>query len=100
MSILSRQQETKNYLIWAGAAATLLAGYVDLVRGGTTLSAILLTVAYTVLLPLAIWRNGESNGERRTNGRSELLRPSYLVATIVGTVTFLLCVIPRGPYTG
>ena len=36
------------------AAATLLAGYVDLARGGETLAPILLVIGYCVLIPLAI----------------------------------------------
>jgi hypothetical protein len=42
-------------LLWWGAAAlTLLAGYADLIRGGETLSAILLVIGYCVLVPAAI----------------------------------------------
>jgi hypothetical protein len=41
---------------WLVAAATLLVGYVDLARGGTTLAAVLLAVAYVVLLPVAVGR--------------------------------------------
>lgn len=37
-----------------GAAATLLLGYGDLWRGGETLSALLLTVGYMILVPIAI----------------------------------------------
>ena len=40
--------------LWAAAAVVLLAGYVDLVRGGETLAPILLIVGYCVLVPLAI----------------------------------------------
>lgn len=36
------------------AAATLLVGYADLVRGGLTLSAGLLTIGYLILVPVAI----------------------------------------------
>jgi hypothetical protein len=40
------------------AAAALLIGYVDLVRGGTTIAPALLVVAYVILVPAAIvtWR--------------------------------------------
>lgn len=41
---------------WAVAAVVLLAGYVDLVRGGTTLAPILLVLGYCVFVPLAILR--------------------------------------------
>jgi hypothetical protein len=42
-------------LMWWGAAAlTLLAGYVDLARGGETIAPILLVLGYCVLIPVAI----------------------------------------------
>ena len=42
-------------LLWWGiAAATLLAGYADLARGGETIAPILLVIGYCVLVPLAI----------------------------------------------
>ena len=44
-------------LLWWGAAAlSLLAGYVDLWRGGETLAPILLILGYVVLVPAAIIR--------------------------------------------
>ena len=42
-------------LLWWGlAAASLLGGYADLVRGGETIAPILLVVGYLVLVPIAI----------------------------------------------
>jgi len=41
-------------LFWGAALLVLLAGYVDLARGGETLAPILLVVGYIVLVPLAI----------------------------------------------
>jgi hypothetical protein len=41
-------------LFWGIAIATLLAGFVDLARGGETLGPVLLVVAYCVLIPIAI----------------------------------------------
>ena len=43
-----------SYLLWGAAALTLLLGYLDLIRGGITISAILLVLAYCVLIPAAI----------------------------------------------
>ena len=40
--------------LWAAAAVVLLAGYLDLIRGGETLAPILLILGYCVLVPLAI----------------------------------------------
>ena len=42
------------------AAATLALGYLDLARGGTTLSALLLVAGYVVAVPWAIMRSGLS----------------------------------------
>ena len=44
----------RSYLWWALAALALVAGYVDLARGGDTLAPILLVLGYCVLVPLAI----------------------------------------------
>jgi len=41
-------------LFWGAAALVLLAGYVDLARGGDTIAPILLVLGYVVLVPLAI----------------------------------------------
>jgi hypothetical protein len=41
-------------LFWGIALATLVAGFVDLVRGGETIGPLLLVVAYCVLIPIAI----------------------------------------------
>jgi hypothetical protein len=42
------------------AAGTLGLGYLDLARGGTTLSAMLLVVGYVVAVPWAILRAGRA----------------------------------------
>jgi hypothetical protein len=41
-------------IFWGIAAAALLAGYIDLARGGETLAPILLVLGYCVFVPLAI----------------------------------------------
>jgi hypothetical protein len=45
---------TRPLLYWAIALATIVAGFVDLARGGTTIAPILLVVGYCVLVPIAI----------------------------------------------
>ena len=42
------------WMWWAIALATILLGYADLARGGTTIAPILLVAGYCVLVPLAI----------------------------------------------
>jgi hypothetical protein len=45
-------------LLWWGIALlVILAGYVDLARGGETIAPILLVVGYCILIPLAILRS-------------------------------------------
>ncbi|HEX7018820.1 MAG TPA: hypothetical protein VF159_02335 [Gemmatimonadaceae bacterium] len=39
---------------WAIAALVIIAGFVDLARGGETIAPILLAIGYCVLVPLAI----------------------------------------------
>ena len=42
-------------LLWWGlAAAALILGYLDLIRGGQTIAPILLVLGYCVLVPIAI----------------------------------------------
>jgi hypothetical protein len=41
-------------IFWGIAAATLLAGYIDLARGGETIAPILLVLGYCVFVPFAI----------------------------------------------
>lgn len=52
----------KNYIIFAAAAAVIIAGYVALSRGSITLAPILLLVGYLVLLPWGIMARS-SGGE-------------------------------------
>jgi hypothetical protein len=47
-------RRARSFLWWAIAAATLLLGYIDLIRGGVTIAPILLVLGYCVLIPLAI----------------------------------------------
>jgi hypothetical protein len=42
------------WLWWGIALLTILLGYADLARGGTTIAPILLVIGYCVLVPLAI----------------------------------------------
>ena len=52
----TRPRRTRALLWWGLAAATLVIGYADLVRGGETLAPVLLIVGYCILVPLAILR--------------------------------------------
>ena len=65
-------RETKNYLLLI-TLATFGAGFTDLVRGGITVSAILLAATYCVLVPLVIWHG--TGGDHDAN-KAETERPS------------------------
>ena len=41
--------------LYVAAALTLVLGYADLWRGGTTVSAFLLAIGYCAMIPLVIW---------------------------------------------
>ncbi|HEY5441084.1 MAG TPA: hypothetical protein VIJ90_07390 [Gemmatimonadaceae bacterium] len=46
--------QARPWLWWGIAAVTILLGYADLARGGTTVAPILLVAGYCVLVPIAI----------------------------------------------
>jgi hypothetical protein len=54
MSRPDSSPRSRPYLWWGLAALSLVAGYVDLARGGETLAPILLVLGYCVLVPVAI----------------------------------------------
>ncbi len=52
--ITSRSPWSRPAIWWGLSAATLVAGYADLWRGGITVAPVLLVIAYCVLIPVAI----------------------------------------------
>jgi Protein of unknown function (DUF2723) len=86
-----RFREIKNYLI-AGGALAIVVGFADLVRGGITVSALLLATAYCVLIPLAIWSDGQP--EKRPSKQ-----PPYGAAAIVGALVLALYLVTMAPST-
>jgi hypothetical protein len=50
----SEKPGSRPLLWWGLAAAAIIVGFIDLSRGGITVSAILLTIGYCVLVPIAI----------------------------------------------
>jgi hypothetical protein len=99
MSSVSRSGGTKIYL-WLAVVLALGAGFVDLVRGGITLSAIALTVAYCVLIPLAIWRGGgAASGAIDRAGDEPGEPPPYGAAAMAAFAVFALYVGTLAPST-
>lgn len=45
---------TRSVVLWIAALLTLVIGFADLARGGTTIAPILLVLGYCVLVPIAI----------------------------------------------
>jgi hypothetical protein len=54
MPIDRMSSRVRPLLFWGIALMTIVAGFVDLSRGGTTIGPILLVLAYCVLVPIAI----------------------------------------------
>src|SRR5436190_15389571 len=94
MTILRRTKETKISLSVA-AIVVLTLGFADLARGGTTISAFLLAIAYCVLIPLAIW----SNGSDARPSEPDPARPSYTAAAIVAACVLALYLVTMAPST-
>lgn len=90
--LVRRTKEIKISL-YVATALTLLLGYADLVRGGITVSALLLAIGYTVLIPLVIWFSGD---DERTHSGNEA---PYGAALIVGAVIFGLYLLTLAPST-
>src|SRR5215471_2591916 len=97
MRLVDWSKETKNYLLLMTLAAFGV-GIVDLVRGGITVSAILLAVAYCVLVPMVIW-HWRRTGEPGKSDKSETERPSYLAAGIVSACVLGLYLLTLAPST-
>lgn len=51
------ETRSRAFLWWGIALATIVAGYVDLARGGATIAPILLVAGYFVLVPAAILKS-------------------------------------------
>ena len=95
MSVVTRGVETKNYL-YAASALVLIAGFADLIRGGITLSALLLGIAYCGLIPATIWLAGRTTVEDESTNEE---RPSYGVAAAVSGFVLVLYVLTMAPST-
>ncbi len=57
MAQIDTVSPTRPWVWWGLALVTILLGYADLARGGTTIAPILLVAGYCVLIPLAILRS-------------------------------------------
>jgi len=94
---------------WLVAGLFLIAGYVDLVRGGITLAPLLLTVGYLAAVPWALMRSLPGSLLARPNGHapsrlqhassSDEANPPYRAAAIAGVLVFVLYLATLAPST-
>src|SRR6185437_13938859 len=93
MTIL-RQQKIKFSLV-AAAVIVWIVGFADLARGGTTLSAFALAVAYCILIPAALWYRVD----RGALVADPEERPSYRAAAVVTLCVLALYLVTMAPST-
>ena len=80
----------------AAAVVVWAVGFADLARGGTTLSAFALAVAYCVLIPAALWYRADRVA---LVAGTEEQRPSYRVAALVSLCVLALYLVTMAPST-
>jgi hypothetical protein len=97
IAVSPRAKEIKISL-YVGVVVTLLGGYADLVRGGITVSALLLAIAYCAMIPLAIWFGvSVSSSDARRAAPDDT--PSYGAAGIMAALVLALYIVTMAPST-
>jgi hypothetical protein len=100
MSATASSGRGRSALLAALSAVTLLIGYGDLWRGGTTISALCLAIAYAGLIPATLLSWGRDEWNADTPGKDERFgNAPWLVAGGVSLVLFALYVFTLGPTT-
>ena len=92
---IEHQQKIKFSLI-ASAVVVWSIGFADLARGGTTLSAFALALAYCLLIPAALWYGADRSAPVAGKGDE---RPSYRTAGLVGACVLALYLVTMAPST-
>ena len=85
----------RKFSLYAVAGLVLAGGYADLVRGGTTVSALLLSIAYCALIPLAIWSTRPADDREQDDATP----PSYGIAALVAAGVLALYLVTLAPST-
>jgi len=93
MISLTRPEKIKISL-YSAAALSLGLGFADLARGGTAIASLLLSIAYCVLMPLAIWSGGAPTVPRRDDDE-----PPYLISAVVAICVLALYLATMAPST-
>ena len=94
-----RRREIR-FSLYAITVLTMLAGFVDLVRGGTAVASFVLAAAYCGLIPLAIWFSGAdapNGGTKRTAPVDD--RPEYRASLVVGVAVLAIYLLTMAPST-
>lgn len=100
MSDTASPGRSRTPLFAALAGVTLLIGYADLWRGGTTISAICLAIAYAGLIPATLMSYGKGSGEATGAGADErFAEVPWVPAGIVVLSLFLLYIFTLAPST-
>jgi hypothetical protein len=81
-------------LMWIATALTIVAGYVLLAKGGTTVPAALLVIGYMLLAPLAIYGVSATRIDSDPGGA-----PPYAWAALVALSVFALYAVTLAPTT-
>src|SRR3954471_20935939 len=88
---VARRKEIKIYL-YVATLATFAIGYADLIRGGISVSALLLAIGYCVLIPLDIWVDGAP----ASSGTDQ---PPYGAAAVAAAAVLVLYLLTMAPST-
>lgn len=97
MSAFASTGRGRSALLAAASALALIAGYADLWRGGTTISALCLAIAYAGLIPATLLSFGKDESVPGPNER--FANAPWLVAGVVALGLFGLYVITLAPST-
>jgi hypothetical protein len=98
--LVSRRREIRISL-YSLTAMIIIAGFADLVRGGTSIASFLLSFAYCALIPLAIWFSGDVAPHNGNGRRTAVVNdaPEYRAAIIVGIAILAIYLLTMAPST-
>ncbi len=100
MSAFASTGRGRSALLAALSLVTLVVGYADLWRGGTTLSALCLAIAYAGLIPATLLSWGKPGAADAAPGLDERFAAApWIPAAVVSLALFLLYLFTLGPST-
>src|SRR5690348_1161523 len=80
-------------------AVVFVVGFIDLWRGGITVSAFALAIGYCALIPALIWLGGDESTRRGRSAASSEESVPYLAAGIAALCVLVLYVVTMAPST-